>query len=189
MGIGPGFCLRTPLPENKHLGHISFQLRTSVPSLFWLRPSWVLMGVALGWKLEAWLGQGKHSLQLPGIGNSLPLGVLSLLLSKVSVGSALKFSHHVGNVAFFHMCSAFWYLRMKFHVGAELIQLTVIKGGQPNSVSSIPPAAQSPFPLGKPWALALGTSFAQSVLLPGMAGPCLLFCWVGLLAGWFLQNS
>lgn len=78
---------------------------------------------------------------------------------------------------------------MKFHVGAELIQLTVIKGGQPNSVSSIPPAAQSPFPLGKPWALALGTSFAQSVLLPGMAGPCLLFCWVGLLAGWFLQNS
>lgn len=102
MGIGPGFCLRTPLPENKHLGHISFQLRTSVPSLFWLRPSWVLMGVALGWKLEAWLGQGKHSLQLPGIGNSLPLeGVLSLLLSKVSVGSALKFSHRVGNVAFF----------------------------------------------------------------------------------------
>lgn len=30
MEIGPAFWLKTPLPENKHLGHIRFQLRTSV---------------------------------------------------------------------------------------------------------------------------------------------------------------
>lgn len=141
-----------------------------MPSLFCLQPNWVLMGVALGWELEVWPGWGKHSLQLPIIGNRLLLkGVhpLSLLPSKVSVGSALKFSHQVGNVDFFICAQHFGIRGCNFTLELHWSSSLSSKQGSPILSPPYPQLHSPPSPWTSP--LALGTSFAPSVLLPGMA--------------------